>query len=192
MKQLQLAAILLVSSFLLNAQSSSSSPIPEGFSLGSVTMPDNTTFEGYLKNNLKKNGEVIFVSSDGKKTKYNASQLSGLTMGNEKYIVENNAFYRIAKEGAKMRLLRKASNSTAIQYNGSEVVAVTAGEGGYDDYFIQLASSRKLQLVRKKDFAKLFSSIFADCTTLTDDIKANKIGFGEIEQAVDIYNTCTN
>jgi hypothetical protein len=192
MKQFPLAAILLFSSFFLNAQSSGSNPIPEGFSLGSLTMPDNTTLEGYLKNNLKKNGEIIFVSSDGKKTKYDASQLSALTMGNDKYMVENNAFYKLIRDGVKMRLLRKASNSAAIQYNGSEPVAVTAGEGGYDDYFIKLVSTRKLQLVRKKDFAKLFSSICADCPTLTDDIKAGKIGFGEIEQAVNIYNTCAN
>ncbi len=192
MKQLQLAAILLFSCFLLQAQNSISNPIPEGFSPGSLTMPVNTRLEGYLKNNLKKNGEVIFVSSDGRKTKYTASQLSGVTMGNDKYIVENNAFYRLIRDGGKMRLLRKASNSSAIQYNGSEPVAVTAGEGGYDDYFIQLVSTRKLQLVRKKDFVKLFSSISSGCTTLSDDLKANKIGFSEIEKAVDIYNTCAN
>lgn len=191
MKQLQLAAILLLSGFFLNAQTSVSNPIPEGFTTGTVITPNNSTLEGYVKNNLKKNGEVIFISSDGKKTKYNASQVSGLTIENNKYIVANNAFYKVVTDGAKIKLLRKASSSSAIQYNGSEPIAVNTGEGGYDDYFIQLVATKKLQLVRKKDFSKVFASVCADCATLTDDLKANKIGFAEIEQAVSAYNSCT-
>lgn len=193
MKKLHLTAVLLFALFLtLNAQNSVSNPVPEGFTTGSIVMPDNTVHEGHLKNNLKKNGEVVFISADGKKVKYNASQLSGLSVGNENFTVINNAFYKIIREGAKLKLLRKASNSSAIQYNGSEPIAVSAGEGDYDDYFVQTVLTKKLQLVRKKDFAKIFSSICADCTTLSEDLKANKIGYGEIEQAVTIYNACAN
>jgi hypothetical protein len=192
MKQLQLSAIFFLSTFLaLNAQPSPGSLIPEGFSPGAVMMPDNTTLEGHIKNNLKKNGEVIILS-DGKKTRYAATQVSGLRIENNNYIVVNNAFYKIVTDGVKIKLLRKASNFSSIQYNGSEPIVAGAGEGNYDDYFIQTVATKKIQLVRKKDFAKVFALICADCPTLTDDLKTNKLGFAEIEQAVTLYNHCSN
>ena len=193
MKQLQLTAIFLLFGFLAShAQSSNGNSIPDGFSTGSIAMADNTILEGYVKNNMKKNGEVIFLSVDGKKTKYTASQVSTVTLGNDHYVVANNAFYKVVTDGVKIKLLRKASNASGIQYNGSEPIIVDAGEGAYDDYFIQTVSTKKLQLVRKKDFQKIFTSVCSDCTTLTDDLKANKIGFAEIEKAVALYNTCGN
>lgn len=192
MKHLSLTTIfLLFGFFALQAQSTGNS-VPEGFTTGSIVLPDNTTQAGLVKNNLKKNGEVIFLSTDGKKTKYTASQITGLTIENQSYIVVSNAFYKVVTDGAKIRLLRKASNSSGIQYNGSEAVAVNTGEGSYDDYFIQTVSTKKLQLVRKKDFAKIFISTCADCTALTEELKANKLGFTEIEQAVALYNACIN
>ena len=190
MKQLTFSIIFLLAGFLtINAQPSSAA-IPDGFGSGSIFMADNTTLQGYIKNNLKKNGEIIFLSSDGKKIKYTASQVSGLTLDTEHYIVVNNTFYKVIQDGTKMKLLRKASNSSAIQYNGSEPVVGNADEGSYDDYFIQPASTKKLQLVRKKDFNKIFISSCSDCSSLTDDLKSNKLGFAEIEQAVTLYNSC--
>jgi hypothetical protein len=139
---------------------------------------------------MKKNGEVIFLSSDGKKNRYTASQLSRVIIDTDNYAVSNNVFYKVVTDGPKIRLLRKASNSSRIAYNGSEPVAVGAGEGAYDDYFIQIVATEKLQWIRKKDFQKIFTSLCADCIPLTDDVKANKISFAEIEQAVSFYNTC--
>ncbi|MBC7827338.1 MAG: hypothetical protein H7122_06310 [Chitinophagaceae bacterium] len=191
MKKLPLTAIFLLSGFLtMNAQSSNGNSIPEGFNAGSIVMPDNTTLTGYVRNNMKKNGEVIFLSPDGKKIKYTATQVSSISIDNNHYIVANNAFYKVVTDGAKIKLLRKASNASGIQYNGSEPIVLDAGEGSYDDYFIQTVSTKKLQLVRKKDFQKVFTSACSDCTTLTDDLKANKLGFAEIEQAVALYNAC--
>ena len=191
MKRLQLVIVFILLGILsLPAQTSSVNSIPTGFSSGIVVMPDNTTQEGYIKNNMRKSGEVTFLAVDGKKIKYTASQVSGITVDDNRYIVANNAFYKVVTDGAKIKLLRKASNSTTIQYNGSEPIVSDAGEGEYDDYFIQVTATTKLQLVRKKDFAKIFSNVCADCTTLTDDIRNNKLGFSEIEQAVTLYNTC--
>jgi hypothetical protein len=190
MKQLQLSAFFLFISILLNAQPPDNKIIPEGFTAGSIITSDNTTLQGHIKNNMKTKGEVIFLSADGKKTRYTASQLSGLTMERNDYVVANNAFYKLITDGAKIKLLRKASNSPRIEYNGSEPIGVSAGEGVYDDYFIQIVDTKKLQLVRKKDFQKIFTSICADCVPLTEDLKANKISFAEIEQAVALYNTC--
>jgi hypothetical protein len=164
---------------------------PAEFIAGSIITADKATSLGHIKNNMKKNGEVIFISSDGKKTRYTAAQLSGVTVNSENYIVANDAFYKVVTDGPKIRLLRKASNSSKIAYNGSEPVAVSAGEGAYNDYFIQTVTNKKLQWVRKKDFQMILTSICTDCIPLTDDLKANKISFAEIEQAVSLYNTCS-
>ena len=191
MKQLQFTiAFILCGFFYARTQTSSDLSVPGDFTAGIVVMPDNTIQEGYIKNNMKKSGEIIFLSADGKKIKYTASQISGVSVDNSSYITTNNAFYKVVADGSKIKLLRKASNSSSIQYNGSEPIVADAGEGSYDDYFIQTVGTKKLQLVRKKDFAKIFTTVCADCTTLTDDLRTNKLGFAEIEQAVALYNTC--
>ena len=189
MKSFTLAAILsFLFSLGLLAQASSS--IPEGFSSGSLVTADNLTNSGFVKNNMKKNGEIIFISADGKKTKYNAAGVSALTIDTTHYLAVENAFYKVVKDGSKLRLLRKASQSSGIHYNGTDPILVNAGEGVYDDYFIQTISTRKLQLVRKKDFQKVFAATCADCATLTEELKSNKISFTDIELAVVTYNTC--
>ena len=191
MKQLQFTIVFILCGFF---HSSSQTPrgvsIPGDFSPGTIVMPDNTLQEGHIKNNMKKSGEIVFLSADGRKIKYTASQVSGVSVDNTSYITTNNAFYKVVSDGAKIRLLRKASNSSGIQYNGSEPVVADVGEGSYNDYFIQTVETKKLQLVRKKDFEKIFTNACADCTTLTEDIRTNKLGFEEIEQAVALYNTC--
>ena len=191
MKQLQFTiAFILCGFFYARAQTPSSHSIPADFTSGSIVMADNTVQEGYIKNNMKKSGEVIFLSADGKKIRYTASQVSGVSVDNGSYITTNNVFYKVVTDGSKIRLLRKASNSSSIQYNGSEPIVADSGEGSYNDYFIQTVGTQKLQLVRKKDFEKIFTNICADCTTLTEDVRTNKLGFDEIEQAVALYNTC--
>ena len=191
MKNFHFCLVLFLSGFFsVHAQTSPGKPAPDGFKPGVVMMPGNTTHNGYIKNNMKKNGEIVFLSSDGKKTKYTAPQLYRVTVDTTEYIISNNAFYQVIADGAKIKLLRKASTSSAIQYNGSEPIVTDAGEGSYDDYFIQTAGTTKLQLVRKKDFAKIFSTVCADCPTLTHELSDSKLGFEEIEQAVALYNAC--
>lgn len=192
MKNFHLSFVLFLSGFLsAHAQTAPLNPGPDGFKPGVIMMPDKTTHNGYVKNNMKKNGAIVFLSSDGKKTKYTAAQLYRVTVDTKEYISSNNGFYQVIADGAKIKLLRKASNnSSAIQYNGSEPILADAGEGSYDDYFIQTAGTTKLQLVRKKDFSKIFSTVCADCPTLTHELSDNKLGFEEIEQAVALYNAC--
>ena len=191
MKQLHLTAIYLLTCFLsLNAQPSAISKIPDDFTQGTLLMPDNSVAEGHIKNNLKKNGEIIFLSHDGRKTKFTASQLSGFSTGDIQYLAIDNTFYRLVTDGSKIKLLRKASNPPVIQYNGSEPILVSSVEGSYDDYFIQTVSTKKLQLVRRKDFTKVFLAVCSDCATISENVKTNKLGFAEIEQVVAAYNTC--
>lgn len=190
MKSFKLTALLMLALSLSLAAQSTFSSIPEGFTKGSLVTPDNVLHEGLIKNNLKRNGEVIFMSVDGKKSKFDASSVSIVTIDTIQYLAIQNAFYKVVKDGSKLRLLRKASQTSGIQYNGSEPIMVNTSEGQYDDYFIQTVSTRKLQLVRKKDFQKIFAASCADCPILTEELKSNKISFTEIEQAVVAYNSC--
>jgi hypothetical protein len=190
MKAFKLTAFLIMLFSLSVVAQPISLSIPEGFTKGSVVIFDNVLQEGWIKNNLRKNGEIIFISADGKKSKFDANAVSIVTIDTTQYLAIQNAFYKVVKDGSKMRLLRKASQSSGIQYNGSEPIMVNTGEGVYDDYFIQTISTKKLQLVRKRDFQKIFATSCADCTILTQELKSNKISFADIEQAVVAYNSC--
>ena len=184
MKRLQLTAILSLLLLAATAQ------IPAGFEKGTVKTTDNNYYEGYIKNNIRQKSEVVFLTREGKKTNYTSQQLGSVTIGESNYLVIGNAFYKVVQDGPKMRLLRKASNASTIQYNGAEPISVSSGEGSYDDYFIQTATDGKLKLVRRKDFKKIFEATCADCTTLSEELRNEKISFAEIDRAVTIYNSC--
>lgn len=182
--------LLLFCTKILIAQTSAMKKIPEGFSAGSIVTTDNKFLGGYVKNNMRKKGEIIFLTTDDKKTKYTALQVLAVTIDSTNYVVANNCFYKIISTGPKINLLRKASTSSGIQYNGAEPIPVNSGEGAYDDYYIQTTGTQKLQWIPKKEFQKIFISVCSDCAMLSRDLKASKIAFGEIVQAVVLYNAC--
>ena len=190
MKQLRtgLMFLILAGSLSANAQSSSPATQPAGFNQGSITV-NNNTYKGHVKDNIKKNSEVVFVNGDGVKKTYNAAQLSSVTIEGNKYVVIASVFYKIVAEGPKVILFRQASSASTIQYNGAEPVAAASGGGTYNDYFIQPVNGGQMQLVTKREFRKL-AETFSDCPAIAADIKANKYSFADIEKVVRAYNEC--
>lgn len=175
---------------LTTLQSRAQTNPPEGFQTGTITIAGGTPLQGFVKDNIRSKAEVLFLSADGKKKKYTASEVLAVTADSVKYIVQEGVFYKVVREGARLHLLKKASSvSGKIEYNGSEPVAYTRGEGGYDDYFIQPAGG-KPQLVRKKDFDRVLTAAVAGCPTVLEAIQKKELGFGELEQVIDKYNAC--
>lgn len=182
----------LLTALISHAQTNSGVAMPEGYKSGTVITADNSTHQGYLKDNIKKKGEILFMSQDSKPVKYKAAQLSEIKIDNTRYLVSGNNFYRLELDGPRVRLLRKANVvSDRIAYNGTEPIVINDGDGEYGDYFIQDLSNKKLQLIRKKDFAKIFESYASNCPPLSDKLKQG-LSYDEIVQATALYNSCGN
>lgn len=114
-------------------------PIPEknnDGTNGQVTLTDNSTLAGSVKDNIRKKGEITLMR-DGKKTKYKADDITGVQVAGITYITNNNTFYEVIWQGKTISLLRKASSSSAILYNGTEPVMVSGSEGDIDDHFVK-------------------------------------------------------
>jgi len=183
----------LFASFSAAAQPSANSTIPDGFKTGTVVTAEHTYLQGHVKDNIKKGSEVILITPDGKLAKYKASQLWEVTIDNTNFIVDAGSFFKVVSEGPKVKLYQKASaGGDRIEYNGAEPIAISGGVGDYDDYFIQKAGDKKLEIVRKKDLKKLVEGWAKDCQQIADKSKSEAIALTEIVQYVNIYNTCSN
>lgn len=145
----------------------STNPGTDGFANGQVTLANNTSLPGTVKDNLRKKGEVI-LQADGKKTKYKAGELSSAQIGNTLFITSNYTFYEVIYKGKSVELLRKASEPQGLQYNGADA-AVVSSEGKIDDLFVR-RNANALQLLTKKNYKEVLGSVCAaDVTTFDID-----------------------
>lgn len=137
---------------------------------GQVTLPDNSTQSGMIKDNIRKKGEFV-LTSDGKKTKFKAADISSVKLGNAEYISRNNTFYEVIWEGSTLCLLRKASEASGVQYNGSEAVMISS-EGKIDDYFLKKNASSSFELITKKNVQDVLKKLCATCTATVSSFDA--------------------
>jgi hypothetical protein len=56
--------------------------------------------------------------------------------------------------------------------------------------YLQKASSDEFLLVSAANFELLAGSVFADCPSISAEIKNKQIGFAQLSAAVERYNTC--
>lgn len=181
----------LFASYAASAQPSANSTVPDGFKAGTVVTAEHTYLQGHVKDNIRKNSEVLLITPDGKMAKYNAAQLSEVTIDNTLFIVDGNAFYKLVSEGPKVKLLQKASaGGDRIEYNGTEPIAISGGVGSYDDYFIQKPGEKRLEIVRKKELKKLVETWSTECPGIAEKAKAEVVALSEIVQYINIYNSC--
>jgi hypothetical protein len=148
-KILQLFALALLLQANAYAQPGpSTNPGSEGQANGVITLTNNSTVSGPIKDNMRKKGEVI-LQADGKKTRYKAGEVTSVQIGNTHYITSNYTFYEVVYKGKTLELLRKASEPQGLQYNGSEA-AVVSSEGDIDDLFVR-KNGGTLTLLTKKN-----------------------------------------
>lgn len=147
-KILQLCTLALLLHANAYAQPSpSTSPGPDGFTNGQITLTDNSTVSGPVKDNMRKKGEVI-LQADGKKTRYKAGEVSAIQIGNTNFITSNYTFYEVVYKGKTIELLRKASEPQGLQYNGADA-AIISSEGNIDDLFVKKSDGSLVLLTKK-------------------------------------------
>jgi hypothetical protein len=128
----QLALILLMLSFgRVQAQA------PEGTVPGSIKTVNGTIQNGYIKENIRKKGNIAFYENAGTKKKvYDATELESCSIDTVQYKCISGDFFRIICTG-KMDFLQKASNASGkLSYNGTEPIISSGTPGKAGDYFI--------------------------------------------------------
>jgi hypothetical protein len=86
--------------------------------------------------------------------------------------------------------IRVTDNSGKTIYNGAEPVVLATAEGKSGDYYIQVKSDSKFNLVSKKNFAKVIGNICADCGSVQSGVKSGQLGYDQIVKLVEQYNNC--
>ena len=68
--------------------------IPEGFVKGSVTLADGSTITGFVKDNIKKSGALIFVDTNGgNKQLYYSNEVNGAVIDGTNYLSVKSDFF---------------------------------------------------------------------------------------------------
>ena len=177
----------LVIAALLQLPAVNAQPIPEKNNdavNGQVTLPDNSVMNGAVKDNIRKKGEVILLQ-DGKKTRYNADQVTSVQVGHTTYMTNNNTFYELIWQGRSITLLRKASRSSAIQYNGTDVVSASGSEGDVDDLFVKRANDPSFHLLTRKNQKEVLAMSCSTCK-----IDETKFDTESVKKAVADCDSC--
>ena len=184
MKKLLSLAVLTLLLQISNAQPAPEKD-PEGYVSGQISLSDNSTVTGTVKDNIRKKGEVTVISS-GKKTKYKAADISSLQIGSSTYITHNYTFYEVLWQGTNISLLRKANEPTGVQFNGTEPVVITS-EGNVDDYFVKKGTTSSLQLLNQKNIKEVLGKICSSCAATID---ATKFDIAAIKKAIEDCDKC--
>jgi hypothetical protein len=165
---------------------------PAGFKPGYIITADNNRQEGFIKDNFRSKANIVFQSTDGKKKTYVANDIRETGIDGTVYITYGTDFFKLLSTGTKASLYQKASDASGqVIYNGSEAVGISTGtEGAIRDHFLKVGTDNNLKWITKKNFQQVLSSSCSDCPALVDNVKTNKIGYDEIEKAVQQYNDC--
>lgn len=175
-------ALLGLSTFIVSAQTETK---------GTIVTSANETLEGSIKNQMQKKGNILFTAATGSKKLYSPSDISGFTVNGVKYVSYANDFYKEVSSGSKASLfIRVTDNSGKTIYNGAEPVVLATAEGKSGDYYIQVKSDSKFNLVSKKNFAKVIGNICADCGSVQSGVKSGQLGYDQIVKLVEQYNNC--
>lgn len=187
MKKLLSLLLLIV---LLQVTRINAQPAPEkdaeGYVSGQVLLTDNSTISGTIKDNIRKKGEVT-VLRDGKKTKYEAGEITSVQIGGSNYITNNYTFYEIIWQGSAITLLRKANEPSGVQYNGVEPVVISGSEGDVDDYFVTKKNDASFYLLTSKTLKEVLGKFCSSCAITPD---ATKFDIAAIKKAVEACDKC--
>ena len=184
MKKLLSLAVLTLLLQISNAQPAPEKD-PEGYVSGQISLSDNSTVTGTVKDNIRKKGEVTVISN-GKKTKYKAADISSLQIGSSTYITHNYTFYEVLWQGTNITLLRKANEPAGVQYNGTEPVVISS-EGNVDDYFVKKGTGASLELITQKNVKEVLGKFCSKCAVAID---ATKFDITAVKKAVEDCDKC--
>ena len=188
MKIFSILAVALCSLFLLNAHAQTEAP--KGFKKGTITLTDGKQLSGFVKDNMRSNASVVFISETGtdKKT-YHGSDVNSTTIEGTKFICVSGDFFKVLCEGELNFLQKQSDASGKLTYNGNEAVISNGTDGKLNDYFIYNNKDRQLKLVSKKNVDDVTASCFAGHTAAIEKAKSVNGDLSQIKEAVEIYNS---
>jgi hypothetical protein len=186
-KQLFFAAVLCLCAAAVNAQTA----IPNGYTKATITLANEKTVTGYIKDNIKKSSSVIFIDETGENKKvYEGSSINGLKTNGTTFICVNGDFFKTISTG-KLNFVQKQSNSSAnASYNGTEATFNSGTEGKIGDYFVY--ADKKLKLLNKKTIDTFINTDLITCAEAVEKAKAINGDIAKLQQAVEIYNNYNN
>jgi hypothetical protein len=188
---MKLSKHLLTAFFIYCSMASSAqSEMPSGFSKGSIVLSDGTTINGFLKDNLKKDASIQYISIAGaKKIKYTGTDINAAEIGGTNFICIKGDFFKLVCKG-EICFLQKASDASGIPvYNGSEAIFTNGTVGKPGDYFLYVPATNELKKVSKNTIGEITASSFAGCNAAIEKAKTIKDDMGTLKEAVDIYNS---
>ena len=191
MKNVKIILVVVLSFYLTVTQAQTEAP--KGFKKGSLTLADNSTLSGNIKNNIRSSAAVIFISEEGgKKKNYDGSELISAEIEGIKFICIKGDFFRVISAGGLSFLQKVSDASNKPTYNGSEAVFASGTDGKPDDYFIYDNRNKELKKISKKNFDEVTAAAFAGNAAAIDKAKAINGDIAQLKDAVDIYNGQAN
>jgi hypothetical protein len=188
MKSLKILAVVLLSLAVLHGKAQSD--LPKGFKKGTIVLADNSSLSGFIKDNMRSNASVSFLSTAGeKKRSYTGSEINSTEIEGVKFICISGDFFKVISEG-ELNFLQKASDASGRPtFNGNDAVFSNGTEGKPDDYFIYNSKNKELKLVSKKNLDEVINKTFAGNTAAIDKAKAANGDVAQLKEAVDVYNS---
>jgi hypothetical protein len=160
---------------------------PEGFSAGSLLLPDGSQLTGWVKESFNKNGMLLFTSNEGKRRQYNASEINGATIGNTKYQCINGDFFTIISFGKMCFLQKKSHVAGRTIYNGSEPIVLMGTPGKTGDYF--LYQQQQLTHITANNLNSIIQDNFGQCAPAKEKAIAISGNIAALADAVNLYNS---
>jgi hypothetical protein len=175
---------------LIFLQANAQNEIPKGFKRGTLVHADGSTLSGLIKDNIRNNASVLFISeAGGKKMKYDGSELISAEMEGTKFICIRGDFFKVLCEG-ELSFLQKASDASGKPvYNGNVPVFSNGTEGSPNDYFIYHNENKQLKLISKKNVDDVAAASFAGYTAAIDKAKTINGDLSLLKDAIALYNS---
>ena len=186
MKVLNTLALTVLS--LVFVEADAQTDIPKGFSNGAITLGDGTRQPGLIKDNIRKDASVAFITTGDKKINYDGTDLLSAEIDGTKYICIKGDFFKVLCEGELSFLQKSSDASGKVTYNGTEAILSSGTDGKRNDYFIYNTNARQLKLVSKKNVEEIAATSFADCTAAIEKAKTINGDLSQFRGAVEEYN----
>jgi hypothetical protein len=162
---------------------------PKGFKKGTIVLIDGSSLTGFVKDNIRSNASVTFIteSGTGKKT-YSGTDISSTAIEDTKFICISGDFFKVLCEGDLCFLQKSSDASGKPSYNGNEAIFSNGTEGKPNDYFIYNSKDKQLKLVSRKNLDEIAATCFAGHATAIEKAKTNNGDLSQLKEAVEVYN----
>ncbi len=187
MKKIILTACII--SLLPLLKGNAQTPTLKNFTKGTITLVDNSSISGLVKNDIRKKASIVLIADDsGKKINYDGDQLNAVSIGNTNYLCIKGDFFQMICEGELCFLKKESDASSKPVYVGTEALFLNGTEGKPGDYFIFNKATRQLMLVNSKSINTVIQQSFGNCEAAVTKAREAGENILQLQEAVTAYN----